>query len=514
MRGRSWWIGLILAVGACSDRAEIVRGETVILVDTDLPVPDVVARARVDVFAEDGRWIGSRDVLAGDKTEWPFSFGIAAGERPERRLVRVRVFPEHQMRDYRGARPALALAGADDPLPADTLAEMCTSQPELLLGGETTIRIGTVPFTTPNDVGACKLEDGSPMKVRGGAAAARVEIAEQGSYRFELTRMLPLGHAVILLLRRDCADAASELGCSFLPTGGALDAIDLSPGTYSIVAASTVPLQPAEVTIRVKREGSSDSPAPTSALPAEGPVREAEPPAWPRLFEGARDVTPLAEPREEVAADVLAFVDVVPGERRTVRVSADGACLAKAADVQALDERRIDIASAQGCVAGETAPTPAAPRDEDRAPTRAGTFFTPAPCAPTQPTRVCVPGGMIVMGSELFGGTGLGSTTPERVVAIETFYVDRDEFSVGDYRAAVVDGHPISGVTYLRKNDGALEPSSTERNALCTFSTDPREREDHPLNCVTWPGARALCEKRGGDLPTEAMWEYMARMAG
>ena len=42
----------------------------------------------------------------------------------------------------------------------------------------------------------------------------------------------------------------------------------------------------------------------------------------------------------------------------------------------------------------------------------------------------------------------------------------------------------------------------------CTFSTG---YEDHPVSCVTWGQARTFARWVGGDLPTEAQWEYAAR---
>ena len=46
-------------------------------------------------------------------------------------------------------------------------------------------------------------------------------------------------------------------------------------------------------------------------------------------------------------------------------------------------------------------------------------------------------------------------------------------------------------------------------SATCNFGYT--NRTTHPMNCVNWYGARQYCQYLGGDLPTEAQWERVAR---
>lgn len=506
---------VVIGLGAsgCSARESVPRGETVVVIDTDLPVPDVVTSARVDVYAEDGRWLASRDIEAADPSSWPLSFGLAAGEVPERRLVRVRVFPKHRMRDYVGVRRVRV-----EPTPVITtptsVEEMCRDLPDLPIGGRLRMIYGTKVFTSTIEERSCPAPPpASPYEVlvRGGATAARVSIAEKGRYRFEVTRSTPQSFDSILLIRWDCADAASELGCYMVRQDRALE-VDLEPGTYALVAAAAVPGQAGELLVQATRAGAP-------AAPATEPVTEplvpsVAAPAWPRLVAAeGRDDTPETEPREALTTDSFTVIELAPKRMQTARISVSGQCTGKPAELVAADERRLDPLAVRACSNGVMG-APASPTTESEAPTSVGAFAAARPCEPTAPDRVCVEGGMFVLGSALYGGTGLGASAPERIARIGTFYVDQQEFSVADYRAALASGFSPEQRPYVKKTDGALDVASMDASQVCTLSDEPRGREDHPLNCVAWQVASALCKRRGGDLPTEAMWEFMARKAG
>jgi formylglycine-generating enzyme required for sulfatase activity len=96
----AWFLG-------CS-RSLPPYGEAIVIVDTDLAPQALSARLRVDTYTSAGVWLDSRDTARYTPDDWPSSFGVydtdlSAGRSVQ---VRVRVYPEGDVRDYRGERYA------------------------------------------------------------------------------------------------------------------------------------------------------------------------------------------------------------------------------------------------------------------------------------------------------------------------------------------------------------------------------------------------------------------------
>ena len=102
---RSALVASALAVAACAAPAgPAPLGNVVVYVDTDAPVPKLVARLRVDLFTDVGEWFASRDVDASDPAAWPISFGVYLPDGSPRGqvIVRLRAYPEGALQDYDG----------------------------------------------------------------------------------------------------------------------------------------------------------------------------------------------------------------------------------------------------------------------------------------------------------------------------------------------------------------------------------------------------------------------------
>lgn len=260
------------------------------------------------------------------------------------------------------------------------------------------------------------------------------------------------------------------------------------PASFSVQAASAERTR--ELVVRLRVYG-------TRVRDAKGP---------PRLVVNGVDVTPEREPEPALAVDRLVRLRLVPGERGRHVVVARATCaglpavVAEATFASCLDKGFVEPL-------GEPAvlePDLTTPRE-----TQAGRAFR-GPCAAPPEGALCVEGGAFVLGADDAQVTPDPTlpANPERVAAVTSFALDREEVTVARYRAALARGFvPPEPV---QANDGDL---GTTAETSCSFSAAPRDRERLALTCVPWATARAFCVMAGGDLPTEAQWEYAASSA-
>jgi cysteine-rich repeat protein len=111
---------------------------------------------------------------------------------------------------------------------------------------------------------------------------------------------------------------------------------------------------------------------------------------------------------------------------------------------------------------------------------------------------------MILMqaGSFDMGSNTSTSAQPIHNVQIRSnFYVGKTEVTVGQYRACVNAGQ-------------CSAPDGFSNSSSCNWTSSVGSKETHPVNCVDWNQARTFAKWVGGDLLTEAQWEYVATAQG
>ena len=114
-------------------------------------------------------------------------------------------------------------------------------------------------------------------------------------------------------------------------------------------------------------------------------------------------------------------------------------------------------------------------------------------CVPS--TGICPPGmAYISAGTFLMGDadTASANAQPPHMVTLSAYCMDLTEVTVAAYRLCTAPG--------------CTTPSTGD-----FLNWGVMGRDNHPINGVDWNQSRAYCQWRGGDLPTDAQWEYAAR---
>lgn len=117
---------------------------------------------------------------------------------------------------------------------------------------------------------------------------------------------------------------------------------------------------------------------------------------------------------------------------------------------------------------------------------------------------VYVPAGTFTMGSE----TGDSDEQPEHQVMLDGFWIDKTEVTEAQFTAFLNDegNQTEEGVTWYDNDDFNARIDLSGENWVVQSGF-----VDHPAIEMSWYGAQAYCEWVGGQLPSEAQWEYAAR---
>ncbi len=213
-----------------------------------------------------------------------------------------------------------------------------------------------------------------------------------------------------------------------------------------------------------------------------------------RLFL-ARDASTTGAPAAELALDRRVRLPSVPG-----RVALDLPMVCWG--IGSTGDATCDPAT------GALAPTPEAPSGDGDPSLVTGSYARVAPCggAPTNDGMVCVDGGLFLF-REAPGLPSVAEQSRGQLVRVSSFLLDRDELTVGRFRALFRAGK-VKDEPVLHADDGG-------DRAMCSWrGADDPSADALSLDCLPRSLAAAICAADGARLPREAELAWVAGNGG